>query len=165
MGGSGSGWRGTKKTTVEEGLTLSITRLVEKKVIGHGQHRTGIWGWSYGGSKWIAHLSYEVNTVDPANAWFRIEHHVNGKPIDYRIRLETTSPHWGGVRWWFICPCSGRRATKLHLPPGGTYFARREVYDLTYRSCQESGKFRKAFYRDLADKVGVTVAQLRAMLN
>ena len=74
----------------------------------------------------------------------------------------TTRPHFGGLRWWFVCPRSGRRAAKLHLPPGGKYFAHREAYGLTYRSCQESGKFRSAFYRNLANRVGLSEAQLRA---
>jgi hypothetical protein len=81
-------------------------------------------------------LWYEANAIDAADAWFRIIAHVNGEPVDYRIRLVTTRPHFGGLRWWFICPLSGRRAAKLHRPPGYKYFAHREAYGLTYQSCQ-----------------------------
>jgi hypothetical protein len=30
----------------------------------------------------------------------------DGEPLDYKIRLVTTIPNYGGRRWWFICPMS-----------------------------------------------------------
>ena len=48
----------------------------------------------------------------------------DGEPLDYKIRLVTTIPNYGGRRWWFICPSSRddggppRRMAKLYLPPG-----------------------------------------------
>jgi hypothetical protein len=48
-------------------------------------------------------------------------------------------PHYGGRRWWFICPIKKIRVAKLYLPPGATQFASRKAHDLTYRSVQESG--------------------------
>ena len=47
------------------------------------------------------------------------------QPRDYRVWLEAWPCHYGGRRWWWICPVSGRRATKLLLPPGATVFAHR----------------------------------------
>ena len=67
--------------------------------------------------------------------------------MDYRVRLVTTRPTYGGRRWWFLCPLARndggppRRVAKHYLPPGGTYFGSRQAYGLTYTSCQESGKF------------------------
>ena len=58
----------------------------------------------------------------------------NGTPVDYRVRLTSTPCHYGGRRWWWICPMSGRRVAKLHLPPGGTVFGARLEYRLAYRS-------------------------------
>lgn len=46
MGGSGPGWRGSKKTTVEESLTLSIKQVMEAQVIVPGTWRSGILTWS-----------------------------------------------------------------------------------------------------------------------
>ena len=37
---------------------------------------------------------------------------------DYWIELATTPQPFGGRRWWFICPQTGRRAAKLYLPNG-----------------------------------------------
>lgn len=65
------------------------------------------------------------------------------KDLDYKIELVSTPCHFGGVRWWFICPLwknsvyCGRRVGKLYLPPNGIYFGCRHCYDLTYRSCKE----------------------------
>jgi hypothetical protein len=54
---------------------------------------------------------------------------------DYWIQLETTPQPFGGRRWWFICPRTGRRAAKLHLPNGAFTFASRQAYRLAY-ACQ-----------------------------
>lgn len=90
--------------------------------------------------------------------------------MDYRIRLDTTKPNYGGLRWWFICPLvrqdggPPRRVAKLYLPPGGRYFGSREGYGLTYTSCQESGKFR-GLYRRLAADMGADEESIRALLR
>jgi hypothetical protein len=44
--------------------------------------------------------------------------------VDYKVRLVTTKPNYGGRRWWFICPLVRRphAAAKLDLPSGGKYF-------------------------------------------
>jgi hypothetical protein len=76
-----------------------------------------------------------------------------------------TAPNFGGLRWWFVCPLSKRRATKLHLPPGETCFAHRDVNDLTYRSCQGSGKWRSALYRRISENAGLPEDAIRAFLK
>jgi hypothetical protein len=44
-----------------------------------------------------------------------------------RIRLLWTVPTFGGRRWWFQCPRTGRRTTKLFLPNGGRHFWSRQA--------------------------------------
>ena len=74
----------------------------------------------------------------------------NGEPLDYRIRLVTTIPNYGGRRWWFICPLSRddggspRRVSKLYLPPGERYFGSREGYALTYEFLPGEWKIQQA---------------------
>ena len=82
MGGSGSGWQGSKKTTVEESLTLSIKRLVQDGVIVSGECRTVPRGGAVEARGRAASFWYEANAVDPADTWFRIIAHVNGEPVD-----------------------------------------------------------------------------------
>jgi hypothetical protein len=55
-------------------------------------------------------------------------------PVRYRVELLATSQPFGGHRWWFICPLTGRRVTKLFLPFGADRFASRAVYRLGYAS-------------------------------
>ena len=66
--------------------------------------------------------------------------------FDYFIRLVTTQPRFGGLRWWFVfplvvngVPCN-RCVGKLYLAPGGRYFGCRHCYRLTYSSRQASRK-------------------------
>jgi hypothetical protein len=77
------------------------------------------------------HLQYEHTPFD-------------GEPesLDYPVRLVTTRPHLGGMRWWFICPLvvndrpCGRRVTKLYGHV--RYFGCRTCTGLVYRSSQEA---------------------------
>jgi hypothetical protein len=60
--------------------------------------------------------------------------------ITDRIHLTWTSPTYGGRRWWFQCPRTGRRTTKLFLPNGGWHFWSRQAYGLGY-ACQREDRF------------------------
>src|SRR5262245_7710346 len=58
--------------------------------------------------------------------------------IDDKIYLATTQPHFGGLRWWFVCPRLNRRVRKLYLPLGGRHFWSRGAYQLAYASQRET---------------------------
>jgi hypothetical protein len=62
------------------------------------------------------------------------------------IELETTPQPFGGRRWWFVCPRTGRRATKLYLPNGAVTFASRQAYQLAY-ACQREQSHERALRR------------------
>jgi hypothetical protein len=124
MGGWGSGWQGPRKTTVEESLVLTASALARRKVLIHGARTSGSWGWTYEGEdKPHATIGYEANLIDSEAAWLRLHYQCRGEPADYRVRLVTTRPTYGGLRWWFICPLERRdggpprRVAKLYLPP------------------------------------------------
>lgn len=53
-----------------------------------------------------------------------------------RVELIATPCRFGGVRWWWICPITGRRCAKLYLPNGGKLFLSRGpgAYRLGYAS-------------------------------
>ena len=61
---------------------------------------------------------------------------------EYEIELARTSPHLGGVRWWFLCPQTGRRVAKLYLPRGGDRFLSRRAYRLVHDTRQMSTSYR-----------------------
>jgi hypothetical protein len=64
------------------------------------------------------------------------------RQCENRVTLTTSPQPFGGRRWFFICPRTGRNATKLHLPPGADAFASRKAYGLGYRSQRESPRDR-----------------------
>ena len=145
MGGSGSGswYRWNKKSVVEDGLTLNIFKLVREKVIIPGKQVSGSLTWrSERTGEKRASIGYEANMFDQNAAWMRLHYTSDGKPMDYKVRLTTIRPHYGGLRWWFICPANGSRVAKLHSPPGGDLFASRTAYRLGYESQQESPIYR-----------------------
>lgn len=171
MGGFGSGWQGPKRVVVEASLVLTASTLVRRKALVPGARTLGSWGWTRGGEdKPYATIGYEASLTDPEAAWLRLHYQWRGQPVDCRIRLVTTKPTYGGLRWWFICPLARpdggppRRVAKLYLPPSSRYFGSREGHGLTYTSCQESGEFRGLF-RHLAAEMGTDKAMVRAALN
>jgi hypothetical protein len=98
----------------------------------------------------------------------RLRYTVNDKPVGYRVRLTTTRPNFGGLRWWFICPLVRAdggprgRVAKLYLPPGQAYFGSRDAHGLTYTSCQES---HDRVCRRIAVELGTTEATVRRALK
>ncbi len=56
------------------------------------------------------------------------------RECETRITLTTTPQPFGGRRWWFICPRTGRLPSRLHLPCGAYSFACRRAYQLGYQS-------------------------------
>jgi hypothetical protein len=154
MGGPGSGQTPArtvaKKTTVEDSLVLSASTLIRQKMLVPGARKAGSWSWRYDGEdRPFATIGYEADLIDESDAWLRLHYRANGQPLDYKIRLVTTTPNYGGRRWWFICPLSRdagrspRCVAKLYLPPGERYFGSREGYALTYESFQESGIYNR----------------------
>lgn len=71
------------------------------------------------------HLAYSSRTLDLA---------LSTSTMD----LVTIPQRFGGVRWWFLCPFTGRQVHKLYLPRGAREFRSRQAYGLMYASQRES---------------------------
>lgn len=151
MGGPGSTrWQGhEKKTTVEECLNLPIRFFTSRDLIQEGTQKRGLFKWKDPRSgERVASVTYEVDYQNRNPVlWLFFACRLEGNEVKgyERIELESTSPHYGGNRWWMLCPsprdeveCNGNRCGKLYLPPGAVFFACRECHDLTYESCQEN---------------------------
>lgn len=157
MGGYGStrwGWHG-KRTVVEDCLALDIHR-----VVGHIIPRDVLVGkqWWAGSIIWTntrtgeraASVGYRL-TWAGQTPLLELDYvtTIRGTkyPMNYPVRLVRTYPHFGGVRWWFICPLvvngvyCNRRVGKLYSPPGARHFGCRHCYDLSYTSAQEAHRF------------------------
>lgn len=122
-------YRWQKKALITDHL-----RLTAHKMLGNGaaeQHQAAhSWAWSRGGEK-VADLVYQVR---PAEHAVLLIYSYQKQPITpYLIYWETSTPHYGGTRYWWRCPLCGRRCADLF---SGRTFACRRCYDLTYASAQ-----------------------------
>lgn len=127
----GTWYRWNKKATNEDFHRFSISGLKREKLIGRGIRCSSVWQWLRNGNV-VSSIGYEINTLgnDP---WLRV-HYQNkrtGKDYDYKIKLVTTQPNYGGERWWFLCPAHGcnRRVGVLFL---GQIFACRHCHNIAY---------------------------------
>jgi hypothetical protein len=181
MGGPGSGnsyhwWRSGKKTTVAECLGIGANHWMREGILKADHNLSGTWRWTYPSGSSVC-MSYDVQTLDMQRPSVRLIYSWtwNGddhpQSVDYEVPLETTFLHFGGVRWWFLCPLAvrgtqpcNRRVGKLYLPRSGRYFGCRRCYDLTYASCQESHKY-DSLYRSMARNTGYDFLTVKKAMN
>jgi hypothetical protein len=132
------------KSTVEDSTQLSIFKLKEFGLLK---------GWSATTLTWTRRLSGHKNSigivVDTEDLYAKVDYTVTDRntgektDYDYKISLATTPCHFGGVRYWFICPLTvngiycGRRVGTLYLSPGAKYFGCRHCHNLSYESRNE----------------------------
>ena len=137
MGGYGSGPPEKYRGTVEACRSLDIREMLRQKWIEPGRRTSGIIKWLFAGKE-VASIGHE-GRMDAQSAHLRLYYtHNQTDHIDYIVNFTTTSPNYGGVRYWFICPSCRRRTGKLYLLGDNGYFLCRTCQGLTYRSCRES---------------------------
>jgi hypothetical protein len=137
MGGSGSGRWGwhIKKTTIEQCAAIDSAQWTRAGILHDGCICSGQQSF----------IRYDVNTADGMHSYVNLTYDLrSGEHLDYLVFLETTQPHYGGLKWWFKCPlvrngqpCK-RRVQKLFLPPRGSRFGCRHCYNLSYASRSHS---------------------------
>ncbi len=144
MGGYGSG-RSHETAKLDEGLQLNINKLKRDGMLDFNTWRSGSLKWTrVSTGEETASIGYETNTLDPEDMWMRVHYthtsYYDDEPhqIDYKIRLETTQPNYGGKRLWFICPVTQKRAAVLFKPAGSKRFASRYAFNLKYQSQSRS---------------------------
>jgi hypothetical protein len=156
MGGFGSG-RTTNRPSVEGSGALILDVNVIVGWVRNAQRSAG-YGKLIPGSEVQTspfNLEWLIGRKEPARvtlrlnlgtasgtAWLQYDiNHLSCPtgPQAYTVRLETTSCRFGGLRWWWVCPQTGRRVAKLYLPNGGARFLSRGSggYDLPYASQRE----------------------------
>jgi len=129
------------KTTVENCWSLDIALWAREGLTGLGAIRSGVWQWRDSRTGEVASsIGYSIDMTDPH---VRLQYTFTkaGERLDYRVDLVSTSPHYGGQRWWFICPITvggracRRRVRKLYA--AGKYYACRHCCLLSYTSQRE----------------------------
>lgn len=151
MGGPGSGRCRSmfKKGSVETAPVVDIDFLVRLGIIQKGERCTGDLRWDRAGTSWNAGwLHYDSDAEDRANASITFEYSTpwSGLTQHSTVNLTTTTPTFGGQRWWFECPVSSRRVRRLHATRSEPRLACRQVQNLVYPSTWE-GEIDRAFRR------------------
>jgi hypothetical protein len=73
-------------------------------------------------------VKFESLAGDPGNSWLCLRYSIadywsaEELKIDDKVYLAPTRPHFGGQRWWFVCPHLNRRVRKLYVPPAAVTF-------------------------------------------
>jgi len=162
VGSYGSGrwqWH-EKKITVEQCVSVDIAELnAEINELAQGEFSSVEWTTSLSGAR-----GRELQLVlRKGTQSLFLDLYLRADNASETIELQTTSPHYGGLRWWFMCPisCCNRRVRKLYHPPGSLSFGCRRCLNLTYTSCQESHQ-RDTLYAHIAEQIpGATPATVR----
>jgi hypothetical protein len=149
MGGYGSG-RSGGRPTVESSLTLDLQRLFKTGWLKPGARISGLLQWTLvrtgeetASIGFESDLGQEIGYVQLR--WTSTNQRSGEKrQRENRITLTTGPQPFGGRRWFFICPRTGEKAQKLHLPSGADTFASRKAYRLGYRSQRESPRDRSS---------------------
>src|SRR5438046_1926244 len=115
MGGFGSGRYG-RSPAVESGLQLDINELLRQRIIAPEKHNSGTLRWSNAATgEEVASIGFDASLLDQDDAWARLHYTANGARQDYRVLIANSPCNYGGLRWWWECPRSGRRVGKLYL--------------------------------------------------
>jgi hypothetical protein len=121
MGGSGSGnfsWRRPNRNLVEHAFALDIAGLAREGRIPPGTATLGGWQiFTPAGGQSLT-LSYERDLTSLDEASIRLSFRLTGIERHQTVRFAVTTPRFGGVRVWFVCPVTGGRARVLYLSNG-----------------------------------------------
>lgn len=146
MGGFGSGRHGGGPTV--NGLVLDADRLHHRGMFGLRGRSTGTVTWTNSETgELLKTIHYDANMGEAEGTlWvtYTSKSSSSGEKRDfnYKIEVVSTALRLGGRRWYFLCPRTGIRCLKLHLPAGAGMFASRRAYRLAYPSQRETNRDR-----------------------
>ncbi|MEZ4888391.1 MAG: hypothetical protein R3E32_26930 [Chitinophagales bacterium] len=141
------GYFGTHSTKVEDCLILSLKDLRKWGYLKPDNYKSGIITVSRRKTE-IARYNIAVST-SKEDSFIQFQYTASRfnevlKEIDYRIPLVTVPMNIGkGVRYYFLCPNTGKRCLKLYKPPQEYYFLHRSSFPyLIYDKQTHTKKFR-----------------------
>lgn len=143
-----------RKTRVDEVRSLDILDLQREGIFSQNFPLRWTTRWSSNGIV-VASVSYIVESHEYGPSGLRFIYTItdgeSGEKRDYNyvVPVVNTACHFGGKRWWFVCPLIAngrackRRCRIIYIPPGAGYFGCRQCHNLTYESRQ---RHREKFY-------------------
>lgn len=136
MGGWGSG-RSGGRPVAEHCLRVELPWMLKTGRIVPGAHVNWSLHWNRGGEP-SGNIDYEAIMDEPGDERLILKFTrgsgADKETVRQEVRLVWTQPHYGGRRWWVVCPYKGTRCTKLFLPGNGDRFASRAAWKVHYKS-------------------------------
>lgn len=130
MGGINSGRRPTTNIgTVETMPFVDMRALRRLGLIHPGERTCDTLRWSNGAGI-VAEARVSVDLSDIDSATIRIAAVSPTPPVQQRIAIEAIDCHFGGHRFYFLCPLEGHRCEVLYFVNGT--FASRQAHSLSY---------------------------------
>lgn len=120
-------------------LKLDLADPAVRKALDPRRSAAGVIRWGCADSD-IAATGYDWRHVGRR---LILTAEIGGVATTQTIRITTTRPHFGGVRLWFVCPESGRRARVLLLAPDRRLWASRAALGLPYASQRMGARERR----------------------
>ncbi len=120
---------------------VSTTHLKRLGFLRHNAIVRGSYSWTRGG-KPSGSITIAASLPD---RYIDFEYNYGGKPISYRVQLESIPKHFGGREWFFICPATGRRCRTLYGI--GERFLSRFAYPYAMYSSQTESKQMRAMLK------------------
>lgn len=135
MGGWGSG-RSGGRPTAESSYRIDIGRMIRTGQAKPGWRVDGVMGWTCGGEP-SGSIGYSAIMDEPGKERLILSYNRGPEgqreSVEQIIPLCYTTPHYGGKRWWMICPYQKCRVGLLYKPPTGDRFASRKAWRISYQ--------------------------------
>ena len=129
--------------TTADCLRLNLKRLIEifgMQAGGMVRNTSVYWGEDRERGSSVSVVEFSIG-LDGLGL-LHLKYKKNDKPQEQIIRLEATCPHYGGFRWWFICPETKERCQHLYLGRDERGFVSRKALHLVYPSQRENLPYR-----------------------
>ena len=144
-------WYRPKKQTTDNLIKLSVRDLKTGGGLQTGLCKEGYMHWGGADAKTAkASVSFKLNTMKE-HKYLEVKYVCNEDVMEYPITLEVTRPNYGGLRWWFRCPCCGERVADLYIKK--RFFCCRKCNNLSYRSQQYSFYDRMRLMSDKYERI------------
>jgi hypothetical protein len=135
MGGYNSGRYGGRPTA-DASLRIDLAWMLRTGRVKEGAVVWGSLSWRRGDQA-TGSISYTAIMDEPGQERLELSYTRGSgegrEQVRQTVRLCHTLPHYGGKRWWMLCPFRHIRVAKLYLPPGGDRFASRQAWRLGYQ--------------------------------
>lgn len=126
-------------------LRIDLAWMLRTGRAREGMLIRGTLSWNCGGEP-AGSISYAAHMDEPGRERLELSYSrgegEGREHVRQTVHLCHTLPHYGGKRWWMICPYRSVRAGKLYKPAGGDRFASRQAWRLAYNSQREASRDR-----------------------